>query len=177
MLDVTPATVSRWERQPARVTIPVLRNLAMALSCDPADLLLPTGRRRPDTNTSEGGMVVLRSITSDGAGMSVSADFLRLFSAAPVSQLAVMRVPGESMEPTLIEGDLCLVDTAAGFDRNGLYCLRSDGGIAYIRRLSIRVNGTDVVVSADSPRYPDRETVPLTDLPLVGRVIARFGCL
>lgn len=72
-LDTTPATVSRWEREPNRVTVPVLSNLARVLDVDPSELL--SGVRQRQTKALGGGIVMIRHLTYANAHPSASNPF------------------------------------------------------------------------------------------------------
>lgn len=174
-LEVAPATVSRWEREPGRVTVPVLRNLAMILNCEPADLLASVTRRKRPATVEESVIVELPDVSGAGSSLHLTQEWLRLHTDRPVEDMAVMRVLGDAMRPTLIDGDVCVIDTKSGFEHSGLYCLGGPN-LAYVRRLSIRVNGSDVLVSPDNPAFGEAaETVPLADIPIIGRVLFRCG--
>lgn len=106
-MDCAPATVSRWEREPGRVTVPVLRNLARVLDCDVADLLR-AGRARV-ANTWGVGIVRLDPITDEGEPCFLSRETLAALTDTPPDQLRVLRVVGDAMLPTLRDGDLEIV--------------------------------------------------------------------
>ena len=99
--------------------------------------------------------------------------FLRGLGAQPDRVSAVV-VRGDSMAPTLADGDLILVDHAAA-DRplaDGIHVLRRDGALL-VKRLSREVAGGWIVAS-DNPAVPDEHGVPARALAIVGRV-AWFG--
>ncbi len=89
-----------------------------------------------------------------------------------INSLAAITAHGESMEPTISEGALLLIDTSqrtVGGD--AVYVLRRDGHL-YTKRLQRLYNGS-VRVSSDNPAYVD-ETVPpdqVDRLDIVGRVV------
>ncbi len=99
--------------------------------------------------------------------------FLRRLGAQPDRVSAVV-VRGDSMAPTLADGDLILVDHAAA-DRplaDGIHVLRRDGALL-VKRLAREVAGGWTVAS-DNPAVPDEHGVPARALAVVGRV-AWFG--
>lgn len=83
----------------------------------------------------------------------------------------VLVAVGDSMEPTIRDGDLLLLDRS--IDRvvdNGIYVLVL-AGMVLLKRIQTRRDGS-VVLKSDSERYDD-ETVPageVPDLRIEGRV-------
>lgn len=98
--------------------------------------------------------------------------WLRALTAAPVEQLTMIRVEGDSMVPTLSAGDDILVDHAdcgRGL-RDGIYVLRVDDALL-VKRLAIHPFGGRVTVQSDNPNYPDWPDRKLDELDCIGRVI------
>ena len=173
-LEIAPATVSRWERESSRVTVPILRNLARVLSCDPSELLSPARLRKLPGEKEGKGIVFVKPATTEEEPRGFPLDFIAAITDVPPENLAFIVIVGDAMGDTLRQGDLCLVDTTAQIDRNGLYCLRR-GDLAGVRRISLRINSEEVLVVADNPRYGPGEVVPIPSVDLVGRVIWRGG--
>ena len=96
--------------------------------------------------------------------------FLRALGCRPGRVSAVV-VDGDSMAPTLADGDLILVDhEAAGRPpTDGIHVLRR-GDALLVKRLVREVAGTLCVVS-DNPAVPDQPGLRPRDLDLVGRVV------
>ncbi len=101
-------------------------------------------------------------------------DWLERELHASESDLYLIEVDGESMEPTLRPGDTILVDhrSQGQITRDGIYVLRMDGTLL-VKRLQ-RLPGRLVRVSSDNPAYQpfelslDNDT---DDLAIVGRVV------
>lgn len=96
--------------------------------------------------------------------------FLRRLGAHP-GRVSAVTVSGDSMSPTLGDGDLILVDHQAA-DRplaDGVHVLRQDGALI-VKRLTREVGGRWAVVS-DNPHVPDQTGVPRARLAIVGRVL------
>ena len=97
----------------------------------------------------------------------------RELSATP-SDLFLILVDDESMEPTLRPGDTILLDRRATRpDREGVYILRMNG-VPLVKRLQILPGGIIKVVS-DNPAY-ETFTIPLSDIDgldfaILGRVV------
>ncbi len=99
------------------------------------------------------------------------ARFLRRLTATPQAVSAI-RVEGDSMLPTLADGDDILVDRGDGADRlrDGIYVLRLDGALN-VKRLSLGPVRDTVSVSSDNPAYPGWPDCSLATITVVGRVI------
>jgi repressor LexA len=84
------------------------------------------------------------------------------------SAASMIRVVGDSMSPTLEDGDEILVDrdTRRIEARGGVFVLRLDGELI-VKRLRSAVGGIEVV--SDNPAYPAR-VVPARAIEVIGRV-------
>lgn len=103
--------------------------------------------------------------------MAFRRDWIREMGLSPAS-LALVRVKGDSMEPTLLASDLVLVDAGVTAIRDdGIYVLRRDGTLV-IKRLQVSL-GDGLYIRSDNPRYRE-ESVPADKLGLlniVGKVV------
>jgi phage repressor protein C with HTH and peptisase S24 domain len=97
--------------------------------------------------------------------------WLRGVSADP-KQLSMIRVEGDSMLPTLADGDEILVDSgdASGRLRDGIYVLRMDD-VLMVKRLALNPAAKRVTVKSDNPAYPSWPDCPLAKVGVVGRVV------
>ena len=88
-------------------------------------------------------------------------------------ELLLVTVVGDSMEPTLRQGDVVLVDRAkAHVPDDGLYVLRVDGAML-VKRLN-KLPGRRVGVTSDNEVYPSFEfdlASPPEDMAVLGRVV------
>ena len=98
--------------------------------------------------------------------------WLRAVTSAPVSELAVIEIDGDSMEPTLRSGDHALVDRSELRPRqkDGLYVIRVDGGLQ-VKRVSAHPVSGLLTISSDNPAYRSYADIKPTDVAIVGRVI------
>lgn len=141
----------------------------------------------PDESRADFGDLVplLRMATHSSPGLDMATDvdgsrpyfafdpqWLRSMTASPVSELAVIRVEGDSMAPTLNAGDDILVDLADGHDglRDGIYVLRVDENLM-VKRLAIHPVGRKVTVQSDNPAYGDLPDCRLDEIDCIGRVV------
>jgi len=84
----------------------------------------------------------------------------------------VMTAKGDSMEPTIRDGDVLLVDTSITSIRdNSLYVLVF-GGLVFVKRIHQRLTGAVMLIS-DNDRYPPEEVSEANapDLHVAGRVV------
>lgn len=86
--------------------------------------------------------------------------------------LAILKIAGDTMEPTLKQGDEVLVARRRSKAelRDGLYALRLADGVA-VRRLALSPSGSLVSVLCDNPAYPDWEGIKRSNLNIIGRVV------
>lgn len=87
-------------------------------------------------------------------------------------QLSVIQVVGDSMSPTLDDGDDILVDRgdAAMNLRDGIYVLRLDG-VLNVKRLVVDRARRRVSVKSDNAAYTSWPTLDLAQLDVIGRVV------
>jgi phage repressor protein C with HTH and peptisase S24 domain len=92
--------------------------------------------------------------------------------------LALVQVVGDSMQPTLGDGDLALVHLAERRLAEGAAYVIETAGELRVKRISRRMDGT-VVVGSDNPRYAAEELAPdvAEHLRVLGRVIWHAGPL
>lgn len=95
-------------------------------------------------------------------------EFQTITFANPES-VKMLRVFGDSMEPTLKDGDWVLVDTSRNaVDSDGMFLIRMTSGLA-VKRIQNTI-GSDIVIKSDNPKY-DNITASASDVYVVGKVI------
>jgi phage repressor protein C with HTH and peptisase S24 domain len=100
-------------------------------------------------------------------------DWLRRAARGSIGDLVVLTVDGDSMEPTLRQGDTVLVDM--GQQRpgqtEGIYVIRSDGALQ-VKRVAVNpTNGRISVISDNREFYPTFADLPPDAIHVIGRVI------
>ncbi len=81
--------------------------------------------------------------------------------------LILIEVVGDSMAPTVEDGDLILANLAEPrFRQDGIYLLRHDSGLA-VKRIQRRPDGK-LLVRSDNPKY---EAMVVASVSIIGRVI------
>jgi phage repressor protein C with HTH and peptisase S24 domain len=119
---------------------------------------------------------------SAGAGASIDGEpiegevafdpkWLRELGADPRA-LSIIRVEGDSMAPTLDDGDDILVDggDAAARLRDGIYVLRMDD-VLMVKRVARAPGPGRISVISDNPQYPSYPELSMGAVQLVGRVV------
>lgn len=86
--------------------------------------------------------------------------------------LAIIEAFGDSMEPTIKDGDVLMLDTAITDLVSGRIYVVDLGGELLVKRIQRRLNGALLVLS-DNDRYPPEELQPSDAAPLriVGEVV------
>ena len=97
--------------------------------------------------------------------------WLRRLTATP-QLVSAISVRGDSMHPTLGEGDEILVDRgdAAERLRDGIYVLRFDEALL-VKRLALNPATRRISIRSDNPAYPAWEDCDPASIALIGRVI------
>ncbi len=98
--------------------------------------------------------------------------WLRRVARGGADLLSIIRVAGDSMAPTLNDGDDILVDRsdAAGRLRDGIYVLRIDEALV-VKRLALNPAARTLSVRSDNPAYPGWPDCPPGAVDVVGRVV------
>lgn len=105
-------------------------------------------------------------------------EFLRRELGLDPRALVVIQARGDSMQPTIDDGDLLLVDCSQALDAdNAIYVLNVNDRIL-VKRLHFRIDGTIEVLS-DNPKYKSETVNPRNNdvFRVVGRVVWSGGRL
>jgi hypothetical protein len=95
------------------------------------------------------------------------AEFKSLASGNP-NNIKMLRVQGDSMQPTINEGDFVWVDVSNNFvGSDGIYLIRMATGLA-VKRLQAGLS--NVVIKSDNPTYSDI-TAEVGELKIIGKVV------
>lgn len=108
----------------------------------------------------------------DAGRIAFDAGWLRGLARGGTAALSTIRVMGESMEPTLSDGDELLVDTAPDARRiaDGIFVLRRDD-LLVVKRLQPNPADGRVTIRSDNPAYPPIPGVDPAQLEIVGRAV------
>lgn len=152
--------------------------LAKVLGCSLPDLLGGSGAVNGDfilvptydVAAAAGEGIIIEREYETGK-LAFRADWLRTVTQANPAELAVITVRGDSMHPTLADGDTILVDLAqrAGAS-DGIYVVRF-GDYVLVKRLLIDPVRWLVTIACDNPNYPKLSPVRPDEVDVAGRVI------
>lgn len=141
-----------------------------------------------------GGFVLTAEGVPGKSGMTFAAEHISGYWQLPeqvLSSLAIrardtliIPVQGNSMSPTLIEGDMVFVDTRHRWPSpDGVYALADDFGGIIVKTLRLADNdegdGPHIEIVSDNPdkdRYPPKRR-RAEDLRIIGRVVRRFSAV
>ena len=97
-------------------------------------------------------------------------DWLSSMTSAKEDDLVVIRARGDSMQPTISDGDMMLIDrTKKNVNTDGLFVLRYED-VLRVKRIDRNPSTGALLVKSDNPVYQPFE-VRRDDLDVVGRVI------
>lgn len=99
-------------------------------------------------------------------------DWLRQISRGRPEDLSFIKVQGDSMAPTLSDGDDILVDSSDAAERlrDGIYVLRRDDTLM-VKRLALDPIAGRVTIKSDNAAYPQWPACEIASLTIIGRVI------
>jgi phage repressor protein C with HTH and peptisase S24 domain len=98
--------------------------------------------------------------------------WLRQLCRARPEDLSFIRVTGDSMYPTLADGDDILVDQSDGAHRlrDGIYVMRRDDALM-VKRVAANPATRRVTIQSDNPAYPAWHDCEPANLGIIGRVV------
>ena len=145
--DKIVSTVSSWFKKPLPETVEIAM-LDVSACCG-------AGTDNPEENVV-------------GIWQMPLTDFKSITAASP-EHIRIVRAIGDSMQPTINDGDFVFVDTSSqSMTSDGIYVISSAAGLA-VKRLQNSFTG-DGIVRADNKAY-DSLSFSLSDLHLLGRVV------
>jgi len=106
------------------------------------------------------------------AHMAFDPAWLQKITAASAAELSIIRVQGDSMVPTLSDGDDILVDRSVGGRRltDGIFVLRLEDTLM-VKRFAIHPSDDTLTISSDNSAYPSWPNCKRTSVNVIGRVV------
>jgi SOS-response transcriptional repressor LexA len=99
------------------------------------------------------------------------ASWARSLASASVKALSFLRVKGDSMVPTLSDGEHIVVDTAdRERPREGIYVLRIDDAL-YVKRVTVNPVSRRLSIISDNPLHSQWPDCDPAQVDLIGRVV------
>ena len=103
--------------------------------------------------------------------MPFQTQFLKKLTSTAPDSLAVLNVSGDSMHPTLADGDKILVDThEKEIARDGIFVIRN-GDALNVKRISMNPAKGKLTVKSDNPLYETWKDCNPEDIHIIGQVI------
>ena len=182
-----PAYIQQYIKRgsPRRLAEEDRARIAAFLGVPEAMLGGPVARVTAVARGRPGEMVLVPKLAigaSAGAGASIDGEpvegavafdpkWLRDLGA-DARALSIIRVEGDSMAPTLNDGDDILVDggDAAARLRDGIYVLRMDD-VLMVKRVARAPGPGRISVISDNAQYRSWDDLPMSAVQLVGRVV------
>lgn len=98
--------------------------------------------------------------------------FLKQLCNARPSDLSIIKVRGDSMFPTLSDGDDIMVDRSeqGASLQDGIYVLRRDESLS-VKRIAVHPGTRRLTVSSDNPAYPTWPDLDPAEVDVIGRVV------
>lgn len=152
-LGTTAVTVSRWEREPQRVTLVILDKLATAIGCNKEELL---ARSLPLTNSADLNESALAGLAQ--------------FYGIPAERISLVVVATDMMAPTFAQGDHCFIDKSITWiDNAGVYAIILNGEARLVRGHRNLEGG--IRLTCDNQLYKVDFTWADERLEVIGKVI------
>jgi hypothetical protein len=181
LIGRNPAYIQQFIKRgsPKRLAEADRRRLALYFAVDEAMLGGPPGEGgaalvpvpRLDLGASAGG----GAFDGDERGethIAFDPAWLRRIARGAPDELSIIRVDGDSMVPTLGDGDDILVDRGDGAARlrDGIYVLRIDDMLV-VKRVALNPAARKVSIRSDNPAYPGWPDCDPAAVEIVGRVV------
>jgi phage repressor protein C with HTH and peptisase S24 domain len=123
-------------------------------------------------HAAAGGGSFNLEVDEANSGLSFPPDLLRRITAAPAGGLKLLSVSGDSMSPTLEDGDMVMIDTGRRMPSPpGIFIL--DDGVGLVaKRVDTIPNTTPphLRLSSDNPAYSNYQR-RLDEVHVIGRVV------
>lgn len=194
-VGVVEGTIRKWAKGESQPEIGETVKLASALGVNLLWLATGEGPMRPDDQINdrsgtydkgEYAYIPLYDVEVSAGGGSLNDHdqviarmaFLRSWLnkiGLHEKDLSAVRAHGDSMEPTITEGDMLLVDKSQRRLGGGHIYIMCVQGALVVKRLSVDPDGRVRVIS-DNKLYPEA-VAPLDQLDIVGRVVWAGGLL
>lgn len=201
---VTRGAVTQWESGKAHPRLATLKKIAAATgvtlawlqtgqdSGDEMSVSSSNGRHnipeasvpQIDVTAGMGGGGIVGHINVEHNGITVSADqvsglwglpeFIYARIGVPAKRLAALPVQGDSMVPTLRDGDVIFVDTGhRSPSPDGIYALADDFGGVVVKRLESHGGDGKVRIISDNPLHQTYER-SIDEMFIFGRYVGRW---
>ena len=163
-IDLAAQSLARYEKNKVNPSMEFIAKLTDMFNINSNWLLTGKGEMfisNDTTKNSDNYFIDLLNVRA-GAGEGIynyvieTVDTISLdksFFRTPINtnKIKGIQVDGDSMEPTLRDGDYVLIDENINFGTNGIYAIQY-GGQILIKRLQFKMDGTILIIS-DNTKY------------------------
>ncbi len=120
------------------------------------------------------GTIVLAE--ADVTPVKIGREIIKNIWNSKPEDLKIFKASGDSMQETITDNDLLLIDLSKTDFRNGGIFLLTINNDWYIKRLRMRLTGELDIIS-DNPKYPIETLTPDTtaEIKVIGRVIKNLS--
>lgn len=175
ILGVTPSVVNAWKTRNAIPRADIIVKVAEKLNTSVEYLM--TGNSTAICTSKKTFLIpILNQELSAGHGEILpDNDIAEGLLSVPLwlrkaygNNLGALHVHGDSMQPTLNDGDMVICDSLGWDESDGLFAIRLNGN-GYVKRLQV-VSGK-ILIKSDNPNY-DTITEPLESdsISIIGKV-------
>jgi phage repressor protein C with HTH and peptisase S24 domain len=175
-LGVSQVSIFNLEAGKIKVTDEYIRKYAELYNVDPMDLL----KENPDIPSiriEDSRIDIISAIPCCGNGNEVTEEVIGTFrlpndkfkaiTSSNPSNCKMLQVSGDSMQPTINDGDFVIVDTSHIDIGDGIYLIRSLSGLV-VKRIQVKFD--NIAVLSDNPLYQP-VAASMGELQIIGRVI------
>ena len=175
-IGFTQAGISGWK---TRGTIPradIALKTAQVLNTSVDYLVNGTITLDPQKNTNSFLIPILNQELSAGHGeLLPDNDVIEGLVSVPLwlrkqfgTNLAALHIHGDSMSPTLNDGDMIVCDSMGWDKSDGIYAIRMNGN-GYVKRIQV-ANGK-ILIKSDNPNYDTiEEPIESEAINIIGKV-------
>lgn len=161
LIGTTGVSVGRYEKEPGRVSLPLLEEISRALNCRVVDLI-------GDGQIIEQPVVVLPFV---GNGRRLAFDGDEVDKIGNPSTLQAIEVEDDAMYPTLAKGDVVLIDrTVTSVAKDGIYALGVEGH-TLVKRVSFNPIRKMLTITNDNALYAPLGDAKPSAVKIAGRVV------
>ena len=173
-IGLTQASITGWKLRDAIPRADIAYNTAKALNTTVEYLMEGIDTR--EHLGYEFIVPVLNQELSAGSGSLLpEQDMIKGLVSLPYflreygNKIAGLYVHGDSMSPTLEDGDLVICSSAGWDNEEGIYAVRFNGN-GYVKR--IQVGAGKIIIRSDNPKYePIEEPAESENFSIIGKVL------
>ena len=175
LIGRNPAYIQQYLRRgvPRRLSEEDRHRLARHFGVSELLLGAPPSRTLAPRRSVHGGVEIpwLQGTDSAEGGLMLDQKLLARISENRHHWLQALQLLGDTMAPTLLDGDHLLVDTADRQPlRDGIYAIESESRVV-VKRLSVHPATQQVAILSDNAAYPSFPDCDPAQIRVIGRIV------